>query len=62
MMHSYGGIAGSEAVGMVYDGKRPEDFKGRIKQLVFLAAHVIEKGVPFLEPGRNVGAIHVPEV
>lgn len=62
VMHSYGGIAGSEAVGMLYDKQAPTEFDGRIKRLVFLAAHVLNRGVPFLEPGRNIGSINVMEV
>lgn len=52
LMHSYGGVAGCEAVGMLYEDQPPGP--GRIRKLVFFAAHVIEKDQPFLPDGRLI--------
>ena len=53
LMHSYGGVCGCDAVGMVVEDS-PPTASGRILRLVFLAAHVIEKGVSMQGSGRNI--------
>lgn len=58
LMHSYGGIAGSEAVGILKENRA----ENRIKRLVFLAAHVIDKDVSFLGSGRSVPNVDINEV
>jgi pimeloyl-ACP methyl ester carboxylesterase len=64
VMHSYGGIAGSEAAAMLHDwlqlNGQPDH--GRIRRLVYLAAHVLEKGEPFFVPGRVIPNLDINEV
>lgn len=66
VMHSYGGISGSEAVAMV---KRWLDVygqpdHGKVRRLVYLAAHVVEKGEALMGGGRtlNVANFNITEV
>ena len=49
IMHSYGGISGPEGTAIVCEEQRksPDQKAGRVRRLVFLAAHVLEKGVSF---------------
>jgi len=54
LMHSYGGVAGSEAVALLKGG-------GRIKRLIFLAAHAFEKGTSLLNK-RKIADIQYSEV
>ena len=65
LMHSYGGIAGSEAVGMLNDRQSHQPRNpgaSRLKRLVFLAAHVIDKDVSFFGSGRQIPNVHTDEV
>ena len=45
--HSYGGLVGTEAVGMLFEERgssvRSSD-AGRVRRIVFLTAHVVERG------------------
>ena len=61
LMHSYGGIAGGEAVGMLYEDPPQASNAGRLVRLVFLAAHVIEKGTSFFGY-RRIPGVEVSEV
>lgn len=47
IMHSYGGISGPEGVATVMEEKGAESSAnfGSVRRLVFLAAHVLEKGI-----------------
>lgn len=45
IMHSYGGISGSEGVGIVLSEERSQPGFGKVRRMVFLAAHVLEKGI-----------------
>ena len=40
----------------------PNPTGGRIRRLVFLAAHVLEKGVSFVSSGRSIPNIDINEV
>lgn len=62
VMHSYGGIYGSEAVGMINESKVTRIGAGRIRRLVYLAAHAVPKGAAFLSSGRTVPGIETSEV
>ena len=59
LMHSYGGIAGSEAVGILQEARSPGFH--RLKRLVYLAAHVIEKDSSFFG-NRKIPNIDTSEV
>lgn len=63
VMHSYGGISGSEAAAMVSEHRRATSSDGgpRILRLVYLAAHVIEKGVSF-KANRTIPDVTTSEV
>jgi pimeloyl-ACP methyl ester carboxylesterase len=66
IMHSYGGISGSEAVAMVkqwLDVYGQPDH-GRVRRLVYLAAHVVGKGEALMGGGRtlNVANFDITEV
>lgn len=45
IMHSYGGISGSEGVGLVLSEERSRAGFGKVRRMVFLAAHVLEEGI-----------------
>lgn len=62
VMHSYGGISGSDAVGMLYEGQNGAPGPGRLLRLVYLAAHILPKGEAFLGSGRSVPNIEKNEV
>jgi pimeloyl-ACP methyl ester carboxylesterase len=49
IMHSYGGITGPEGTAIVCEEQRasPGQTAGRVRRLVFLAAHVLDKGISF---------------
>lgn len=64
LMHSYGGIAGCEAVGMLNDRKSDQPRNpgaSRLKRLVFLAAHVIDKDTSMFA-NRKIPNIDTDEV
>ena len=64
IMHSYGGISGSEAAAMTCDwlAKYGQPDHGRIRRLVYLAAHVLEKGEPMLGTGRVINHLDISDV
>ena len=64
VMHSYGGISGSEAAAIVSEELRsnPDPNAGRITRLVFLAAHVLEKGMSFESSGRDISDLDINNV
>lgn len=64
LMHSYGGVTGSEAAAVVSEELRsnPKQSAGRIRRLVYLAAHVINKGVSFIESGRSIPNMDISRV
>ena len=64
VMHSYGGVSGSEAAAIVSEALQSEQDPdaGRIRRLVYLAAHVIEKGSSFIESGRSVPNLDINKV
>ena len=47
IMHSYGGISGPEGAGSVFNEEKSQlgAGSGQLRRLVFLAAHVLEKGI-----------------
>lgn len=47
IMHSYGGISGPEGTAIVCEEQRasPDEKVGQVRRLVFLAAHVLERGI-----------------
>ena len=47
IMHSYGGISGPEGAGIVFNEDRSQlgADSGELRRLIFLAAHVLDKGV-----------------
>jgi hypothetical protein len=48
IMHSYGGISGPEGIGIVFDeSSQSGTDSGRLRRLIFLAAHVLDKGISF---------------
>lgn len=64
LMHSYGGIAGCEAVGMLNDRKSDQPRNpgaSRLKRLVFLAAHAIDKDAAMFG-SRKIPNIDTDEV
>ncbi len=61
VMHSYGGISGSEAVAMAKEDKHTRVGAGQIRRLVYLAAHVMNKGTSMLG-SREVPGINIDEV
>lgn len=66
VMHSYGGMSGSEAVAMVerWLGVYGQQGHGRVRRMVFLAAHVVGKGEALMGGGRtlNVASFDISEV
>lgn len=53
VMHSYGGLAGSEGYGMFQEGLAMAK-SSRVRRLVYLAAHgAVEKGTALLPEGAN---------
>lgn len=51
VMHSYGGLAGTEGYGMFREASALEQGQGRVQRLVYLAAHgAVDKGSIFLPP------------
>ncbi len=64
IMHSYGGISGSDAAAMLCDWLETygQPDHGRIRRMVYLAAHVLEKGEPMLGTGRVINHIDLSEV
>ena len=64
ILHSIGGLIGSEAAAIVSEELRskPDPDAGRITRLVFLAAHVIEKGMSFVASGRSVPNLETNQV
>ena len=64
LMHSYGGIAGCEAMGMLNDRKSDQPRNpgaSRVKRLVFLAAHVLDKDTPMFGV-RKIANVDTNEV
>lgn len=63
VMHSYGGVSGSEAAAMLSEWLPAHSIPeaGRIRRLVYLAAHVIEKGVSFQGSGRIIPNVDTSE-
>lgn len=64
VMHSIGGLIGSEAAAMVSEDlqSHPDPNAGRIVRLVFLAAHVLEKGTSFVASGRSIPNLDIDKV
>lgn len=64
IMHSYGGISGSDAAAMLCDWLETygQPDHGQIRRMVYLAAHVLEKGEPMLGTGRVINHIDLSEV
>lgn len=64
MMHSYGGITGSEGTAIVLEEQKGKQGgkEGTVKRLVFLAAHVLEKGMSFNGSGKGIPGIENIEV
>ena len=63
LRHSYGGVPGSEAVGMLSEAQPRNPAASRIKRLVFLASHVIDKGESLVgSGGRSIPNIDTSKV
>ncbi|KAK5169162.1 uncharacterized protein LTR77_006471 [Saxophila tyrrhenica] len=63
IMHSYGGVSGSDAAAMLCEwlGTYGQPDHGRVRRMVYLAAHVLEKGEPMLGTGRVINHLDVNE-
>ena len=64
IMHSYGGVSGPEGAAIVCEEQRsnPDPKAGRVKRLVFLAAHMLEKGESFEEARGRIPNLDISEV
>jgi hypothetical protein len=63
-MHSYGGVTGPEGIAIVCEEQRSnsDPKAGRVKRLVFLAAHMLEKGKSFEEARGQIPNLDISEV
>ena len=64
VMHSYGGVSGPEGMAIVLEEQRsnPDPKAGHVKRLVFLAAHMLDKGVSFEEARGQIPNMDISEV
>ena len=64
IMHSYGGVTGPEGTAIVCEEQKsnPDLKAGRVRRLVFLAAHMLEKGVSFEEARGQIPNLDISEV
>ena len=64
VMHSYGGASGSEVAAVACEKQRsnPRPSTGRLRRLLYLAAHVIEKGVSLVGSGRVIPNVETDQV
>ena len=64
VMHSYGGVTGSEAAAIISDELRSDHDPnvGRIRRLIYLAAHVLENGSSLFGSGRSIPNLDINEV
>lgn len=61
MMHSYGGVYGSEAVAELFEESKGESGKGRVVHLFYIAAIILEKGTSIVDDGCTPHAIDVAD-
>ena len=61
-MHSYGGIAGSDAIGMLAEDGSLSKGPGKVRRLVYLAAHIIDKYVTFFGSRGSIPNVETDKV